>query len=204
MHVSQRTADGFKLEDINDPEDLFYFSADDLYSLFESMKKTVGSADNKGDYTADHPMHISTKSKRRVIVADNDTRYYTQVRRSITPDNMSWRTLANFDMQWQALLKQDKQDDPEVPKLGKNGSILKWINPSSYTPSLSSVFACAHCCTRLTMKQARRPQGQNSSRISHTRLIMVQSPRNLPPSHRIIILCTIKITVTCTAGLREH
>ena len=30
-------------------------------------------------------------------------------------------------MMWQALLKQEKQDDPEVTNLGKNGSILKWV-----------------------------------------------------------------------------
>ena len=107
IHISQRTSDGFKLKGINDPEELF-----DFY---------------KGDYTAAHPMHISTKSKKRIIVAATATRYYTQVGRSITLAKMSWRTLANFDMQWQALLKQEKQDDPEIPKLGKNGSILKWI-----------------------------------------------------------------------------
>ena len=99
IHISQRTADGFKLKGIDDPEDFFEFSADDLYNLFESMKKPVGSVDNKGDYTAAHPIHISTKSKRRIIAAANATKYYTQVGRSITPANMSWRTLANFDMQ---------------------------------------------------------------------------------------------------------
>ena len=99
MHISQLMDDGFKLKGINDPEDLFDFSADNLYSLFESMKKPVGSVNNKGDYAAAHSMHISAKSKKRIIVADNATRYYTQVGRSITPANMSWRTLANFDMQ---------------------------------------------------------------------------------------------------------
>ena len=89
MHIYQRTADGFNLEGIDDPEDLFDFSADDLYSLFESMKNPVGSVDDKGDYTAAHRMHISAKSKKRIIVADNVTRYYTQVGRSITPANMS-------------------------------------------------------------------------------------------------------------------
>ena len=82
------------------------------------MNKPVGSVNDKGDYTAANPMHISTKSKKHIIVADNATRYYTQVRRSITTANISWKTLANFDMQWQDLLKQENQDDPEVPKLG--------------------------------------------------------------------------------------
>ena len=106
MHISQRTANGFKLEGIDDPEELFDFSADNLYSLFESMKKPVVSVDDKVDYTEAHPMHISAKSKKRIIVAANATRCYTQVGRPITPANMSWRTVANFDMQWKALLKQ--------------------------------------------------------------------------------------------------
>ena len=89
MHISQRTDDGFKIKGIDDPEHLFDFSANDLYSLFESMKNPVGSVENKGDYTAAHPMHISAKSEKRIIVASNTTRYYTQVRGSITPANMS-------------------------------------------------------------------------------------------------------------------
>ena len=76
------------------------------------MKKPVGSVNDKVDYTAAHPMHISAKSKKRIIVADNATRYYTQVGQSINPANMSWRTLANFDMQWKSLLKKEKQDEP--------------------------------------------------------------------------------------------
>ena len=76
------------------------------------MKKPVGSVNDKVDYTAAHPMHISAKSKKRIIVADNATRYYTQVGQSINPANMSWRTLANFDMHWQSLLKKEKQDEP--------------------------------------------------------------------------------------------
>ena len=41
MHIYQRTANGFKLEGIDDPEDLFDFSADDLYSLFKSMRNLL-------------------------------------------------------------------------------------------------------------------------------------------------------------------
>ena len=62
------------------------------------MEKPVGSIDDNGDYTAAHPMHISAKSKKHIIVAANATRYYTQVRRPITPANVSWRMLANFYM----------------------------------------------------------------------------------------------------------
>ena len=52
--------------------------------------------------------------------------------------------LANFDMQWQDLLKQEKQDDPEVSKLGGNGSILKWIESFKlHTKSIIGVRMCS-------------------------------------------------------------
>ena len=80
------------------PEDLLDLDKDDLYNLFQSMRKPVGTI-VAYVYTEGNPMHVSTTSKKRIIVVANATRYYTQVGREITPANMSWRTLANFDMQ---------------------------------------------------------------------------------------------------------
>ena len=39
---------------------------------------------------------------------------------------MNWKTLANFEIQWDALKKLKKQDYPGVPNLEKGG-IIKWI-----------------------------------------------------------------------------
>ena len=124
MHCNTRTVAGFKKEGLTNPEDLFDLDKDDLDNLFLSMRNPVGTI-VASVYTYGNPMHVSTTSKKRIIVAANATRYYTQVGREVTPDNMSWQTFANFDMQWKALKKQARQDDPEVPKLGKQGSILK-------------------------------------------------------------------------------
>ena len=47
-------------------------------------------------------------------------------------------------MQWQGIIKQEKQDDPEVPKLRKNGSILKWIESFKlHTKSTIGVCMCS-------------------------------------------------------------
>ena len=47
-------------------------------------------------------------------------------------------------MQWQTLLKKENQDDPEVPKLGKNGIILKWIESFKlHAKSIISVRMCS-------------------------------------------------------------
>ena len=111
MHCNTRTVAGFKKEGINNPEDLFDLDKDDLDNLCQSMMKPVGTI-VASVYIEGNPMNVSTTSKKRIIVAANATRYYTQVGREITPANMSWQTLANFDMQWKALNNQAKQDDP--------------------------------------------------------------------------------------------
>ena len=107
MNCNTRTVAVFKKEGITNPEDLFDLDEDDLDNLFHSMRKPVGTIVASVN-TDGNPMHVSTTSKKRIIVAANATRYYTQVGREITPENMSWRTLANFDMQWKYLKKQAK------------------------------------------------------------------------------------------------
>ena len=104
MYCNTHTVAGFKKEGINNPEDLFDLDDDDLDNLFQSMTKPVVNI-VVSVYTEGNPMHVSTTSKKHIIVAAKATSYYTQVGHEITPSNMSWRTLANFDMLWKALKK---------------------------------------------------------------------------------------------------
>ncbi len=41
---------------------------------------------------------------------------------------MMWTMLKFFDVQRKAIMEKKKQYNPEVHKLGKNGSIVKWID----------------------------------------------------------------------------
>ena len=96
-----------------------------MESIIEVFKKQPGKVVN-GKYEQAAPLILSDKSKKRIIVAAEAARFYTQFGRPLTPVNMNWKTLANFELQWDALKELKKQDDPEVPKLEK-GSIIKWI-----------------------------------------------------------------------------
>ena len=89
------------------------------------------------------PHDLSAKSKKRIVMTSNATRYYAQIGRDITPSNMEWSTLANFDVQWQALKDLKKQDNPDVPKLTKNGSIIKWID--SFKLHLNAIVGVRNC-----------------------------------------------------------
>ncbi len=90
------------------------------------------------------PVHIiSTKSKKRIVIAEEAMRYYKQIGRELTASNMMWQTLKNFDFQWMAIKEKKKQDDPEVLQIKKHGSIIKWI--VRFKLHLFSVIGVRNC-----------------------------------------------------------
>ena len=125
MAMADAAVAGLVLEGIENPGDLYKYSKWELESIFKGVKKQHGKAIG-GKYEQAAPLPLSAKSKKRIIVAAEAARLYTQVSKPLTPVNMNWKTLANFELQWDALKEMKKQDDPEVPKLDK-GSIIKWI-----------------------------------------------------------------------------
>ena len=126
MEVPETSLTTLKEEGIDKPEDIFEFLKDDLNSVFESLQKPLDKVvENKVIDVA--PLVVSEKSKKRIVVTMGATQYYAQVGRDIIPSNMHWKTLTNFNIQWNALKDLKKQDNPDVPKITKNGSIIKWI-----------------------------------------------------------------------------
>ena len=126
MAVLEITLAALKEEGIYKTEDLFKFSNDDLYSIFESLRKPLVKVVNKKVFgVAPHVM--SEKSRKCIMVATEATRYYAQFGRDITPTNMHSKTLTNFDIQWNALKDIKEQENPDVPKLTKNGNIINFI-----------------------------------------------------------------------------
>ena len=125
MEMVDASVAGLVLEGIENPRDIYKYSKCELGSIFEGFKKEPGKVVN-GKYEQAPPLLLSAKSKKRIIVAAEASRLYTQVGRPLTPVNMNWNTLANFELQWDALKELKNQDDTEVPKLEK-GSIIKWI-----------------------------------------------------------------------------
>ena len=125
MAMADTAIAGLVSEGIENPGDLYEYSKCELESIFEGFKKQPGKVVS-GKYEQAAPLYLSSKSKKHIIVAAEATRFYTQVGRPLTPVNMNWKTLANFELKWDALKELKKKDDPEVPKLEK-GRIIKWI-----------------------------------------------------------------------------
>ena len=125
MAMAYASVEGLVLEGIENPGDLYKYSMSELDSIFEGFKKQPGNVVN-GKYEQAMPLLLSAKSKKHIIVAAEAARFYTQVGRPMTPVNINWKTLAIFELQWDALKELKNQDDPELPNLEK-GSIIKCI-----------------------------------------------------------------------------
>ena len=102
MAMADAAVAGLTLEGIKNPRDLYEYSKGKLESIFEGFRKQPGKVVS-GKYEQAAPLPISANSKKPIIVAAKVNRFYTQVGRPLTPANMNWKTLANFEIQWDAL-----------------------------------------------------------------------------------------------------
>ena len=84
-----------KEERIDNPEDLFGFSKDNIDSVFGSLHRPPGKLVNNNVVTV-APHVILLKSRKCIAVAAKSTQYYAQFGRYITPTNMHWKTFTNI------------------------------------------------------------------------------------------------------------
>ena len=124
------------------PEDIFEYSKDELKDVFASLKNPIIEIVNIL-HIPKLPYTLSNKSKKCIIVAANATRCYTQGGRKLTTINMHWKTLSNFGIQWKAMEELKKQDDQDVPKLTKQGIIIKLIE--SFKLHLNAIAGVQMC-----------------------------------------------------------
>ena len=102
MAMADAAVVGLALEGIENPGDLYEYSKGELESIFKGFKKQPGKVASR-KYEQAAPLPIYANSKKRIIVAAKATRFYTQVGRPLTPVNMNWKMLENFEIQWDAL-----------------------------------------------------------------------------------------------------
>ena len=84
MEIADAAVAGLVLEGMENPGDLYKYSKGVLESIFYGFKKQPGKVVS-GKYEQAAPLPLSAKSKKRIIVADEAARFYTQVGRPLTP-----------------------------------------------------------------------------------------------------------------------
>ena len=87
MEMADAAVAGFVSEGIENPGDLYEYSKGELDSIFKGFKKQPVKVVS-GKYKQAAPLPLSAKSKKRIIVAAEAARFYTQVGRPLTSVNM--------------------------------------------------------------------------------------------------------------------
>ena len=134
---SERTFGRLTSEDIFSPDDLAGLNENTIVQIFKNFAKPgVGPAfateddEKNGTVTVMElpSFGVSGKSRDRFTAAVGAATYYDKVGRELTPENMTWSVIYNFQLQHDAMLTREDVA-LEVPKFGKThgASIPRWM-----------------------------------------------------------------------------
>jgi hypothetical protein len=120
-------------EGIDEVQDLAEFDRDTLTQVADNLRRPGGRIPNPdrdapaGSTIAQPPFSFGAKAQKRLLAACDLVRYYVTVDRALTPGNMQWDpVMKNFIVSWKALKDRKNDETPEVPKISKTLSVIKW------------------------------------------------------------------------------
>ena len=129
MGLDNRTrVDSLDAERISTVDGMAEWNDDAWDSWFVNCKRhdKIPDPANHGQLIAQAPFRISVKSIKRLKAAARLVRYYESIGVVLTPANISWDTIKNFELQRTAMDEDSKKRAPNVPKLNKNTTVAKW------------------------------------------------------------------------------
>ena len=131
MALEARTRVFLATEGITTVDDLKEFTTSESWKqILENAKYPPQIADpaNPGHMIAQAPFRISAKSLIRLKVAALAVAYYEDTSRPLTAAGMQWEPrLRSFKAQWEAIKDLKESDDMDLPKIGKNVGVVKWL-----------------------------------------------------------------------------
>lgn len=135
LAISINTIPALIQEGITHPEDLEEFEDDDFKLIIENLRKPPGLMPDPNHNDANVPAPLiprpayvfGAKNAKRIKIAANAVRYYSEIDRVLSPENMHYtNVLKEFHQQWQSLLQKREDNDPVVPCISKSLPIMKW------------------------------------------------------------------------------
>jgi hypothetical protein len=133
MAIPRATVEQLEQEGIETVDDLTDFDKESLLQVADNLRRPGGRIPNldpnaaRGATIATPPFVFGAKSQKRLLAASEIVKYYNTVGRAITSANIMWDPIIrNFSDQWKALLDRKTAEDPEVPKISKTLTVIKW------------------------------------------------------------------------------
>mmetsp|Transcript_29012 Transcript_29012/g.43836 ORF Transcript_29012/g.43836 Transcript_29012/m.43836 type:complete len:146 (-) Transcript_29012:54-491(-) len=126
MGIPAETEAQLAEEGIEQVDDLADF--DDLNQVVENLRRRPGRIrdPNNAQATIPNPAFcFGAKSKLRLEAASKLVRFYNDIGRDLTSQNICWNPIIkDFIQQWKALETRGKDESVEVPKISKILPIL--------------------------------------------------------------------------------
>jgi hypothetical protein len=120
-------------EGIDQVSDLADFDKDMLTQVTDNLRRPGGriphpDANAPAGATVQQPPFVfGAKTQKRLLAVCDVVRYYGMIDRELTASNMHWEpVIKNFTQQWKAIKDRKYGESPEVPKISKTLSIIKW------------------------------------------------------------------------------
>ena len=135
--ASSRDARRKVTEGIASPVDLKDFDDEALKIVKENLQCPAGRvADpnpNANGATIPTPAFmLGARSQTRLAATAKCIQFYDMIDRPIDHLNIYWMPVVkNFDIQWKALVDCKKSDEPDIPKISRTLSVLKWMEAFS-------------------------------------------------------------------------
>jgi hypothetical protein len=133
MGMPADTREQLANEGIDSVSDLSDFDKDTLTQVADNLRRPGGRIANPdpnappGATIAQPPFVFGAKTQKRLLAACDMVRYYEMIARELSASNMRWDpVIKNFTQQWKALKDRKDGEAPEVPKITKTLSIIKW------------------------------------------------------------------------------
>jgi hypothetical protein len=133
MGIPPDTREQLEFEGIETVSDLSDFDKDTLTQVADNLRRPGGRIPNPnlnapaGATIAQPPFVFGAKAQKRLLAACDMVRYYEMIDRELSAPNMCWEpVIKNFTQQWKALKDRKDAEAPEVPKISKTLSIIKW------------------------------------------------------------------------------
>ena len=85
------------------------------------------------------------RSLKRLKEASNIARYYNDIIQALTPTNMRYQVISNFQVQHKAIEARLKEPTPDVPRLTKGSKVPQWAD--NFRVFLSKCSCAQGCAT---------------------------------------------------------
>ena len=126
-------------DDLNDWED-------DNWDQFSSSCRRPGQIlEKNNDSINQAPFIIPVRSLKRLKEASNIASYYNDIIQALTPTNMRYQVISNFQVQRKAIEARLKEPTPDVPRLTKGSKVPQWAD--NFRVFLSKCSCAQGCAT---------------------------------------------------------